>query len=151
MYESRVFVALVIAFIRFIFAFLTINSIISSNYALIGMRLSYLTLSPKQLTKAFQNQNLILKILKFSTIWIIIPLILIFLSWLYVVYLLAIHLYHFSQFWGMPNDVKEFKWKIRNLELSFDQMAELTYIYSKPKDTTFEEFKSSIVENMKEL
>ena len=41
----------------------------------------------------------------------------------------------------MPNEFKEYQWKINNLKLTFDQMAELTYKLADQSQVTIEEFK----------
>ena len=148
MYEIGVFVALAIVLIRFIYAFLKLNSKLSKNLELIGRRLSYFSLEAKAITLSYRNQGIVLKILKFLIIWLFLPLILIFLSWLYVVYLIGIHLYQLIQTLGVPNDIKEYRWKINNLDLSFDQMVELTYKLVNHGDMTLEQFKNSINEGL---
>lgn len=148
MYEIGVFVALAIVLIRFIYAFLKLNSKLSKNLELIGRRLSYFSLEAKAITLSYRNQGIVLKILKFLIIWLFLPLILIFLSWLYVVYLIGIHLYQLIQTLGVPNDIKEYRWKINNLDLSFDQMVELTYKLVNHGDMTLEQFKNSINESL---
>lgn len=146
MYESGLLVALIIWFWRLIYAFLQLNSKKAKNLKLIGKRLSWLDLSVKNISIKFIEESIFYKVIKFSLIWIIVPLVFVLTSWIYVVYNVGIFLYKRSQNSGIPIDFKEYQWKINNLTLTFDQMAELTYKMTDQNQFTLEQFKQYLKE-----
>ena len=141
MYEFGVVAALIIWFWRLIYVLLELNSKKAENLKIIGRRLSWVDLSVKEITLKYLQEGVFYKVLKFVLIWIIIPFLFVFTSWVYVIYNVGIFLYKKSQDSGMPNDFKEYQWKINNLKLTFDQMAELTYKLADQSQVTIEEFK----------
>ncbi len=150
MYVAGVVVGLLIWFWRIIYAFLQINSQVVENLNLIGKRLSWLDFSVKEITLRNVNEGVFFKIIKFFLLWVLLPLIFVLTSWVYVVYVVGIFVYQKSKEKGMPQELKEYQWKIKNLHLTFDQMVELTFKMIDQKDINIEEFKSILKQNMRE-
>lgn len=149
MYIAGVVVALALWIAKVVFVFVQLNSVQQRNLNKIGKRLSWLTLTAKPLKKSDIDASITLKVFKFFIIWLVIPFFLIFTSWVYVFFFLAGVIYSFYRNIGKPQAVKEFQWKLKNMDLSFDQIidgfsqiAELS-----PEDTT--EAKKHIRDQMK--
>lgn len=87
------------------------------------MRLSWLTFTPKQMAASDVNRPAYRAILKFAIVYGI-SFVMIILSWLSVALSLATIFYQKSKDAGAPPEVKELRWKLRNLDLSFDEIIE---------------------------
>lgn len=149
MYETGLLLAVAIWFIRAIYALLQINSTLEKNINKIGKRQSWLDFTIKPLTSDYVNKSVFYKIIKYLLIWGLIPFILIFTSWLYVIYVVAVFAYKTYQNIGMPNNVKEYKWRLRNLNLSFNDLVQETVAITNNNEITFEEAREAIIEEMK--
>ncbi len=115
-----------IAFLIFIYGnfnvVMQLNSRMERNLNKIGMRLSWLTLSPKEMNAANDNPALFKKFVKFLLI-VFIGLFFILLSWLQVFLYIAGYLYKGSKDAGAPSYVKEYRWKLKNVDMTFDVIA----------------------------
>ena len=92
MYEFGVVAALIIWFWRLIYVLLELNSKKAENLKIIGRRLSWVDLSVKEITLKYLQEGVFYKVLKFVLIWIIIPFLFVFTSWVYVIYNVGIFL-----------------------------------------------------------
>lgn len=124
MYEAGVVVALALWIAKVVFVFVQLNSVQQRNLNKVGKRLSWLTLTAKPLKKSDIDASITLKVFKFFIIWLVIPFFLIFTSWVYVFFFLAGMIYSFYRNIGKPQAVKEFQWKLKNMDLSFDQIID---------------------------
>lgn len=149
MYEIGILVALAIWLVKLIFAFQILNSNMNNNLNQIGQRLSWLDLSPKPLTKEYLQQGLFFKILKFLVLWVIIPFLLTFTSWLYVVYSAGVFLYKKNKDSGKPIEIKELQWRLKNQNLNFDQVVEIMVKASNMDESKLEEYKEAIRSEMR--
>ena len=124
MYIAGVVVALALWITKVVFVFVQLNSVQQRNLNKIGKRLSWLTLTAKPLKKSDIDASITLKVFKFFIIWLVVPFFLIFTSWVYVFFVLAGVIYSFYRNMGKPQAVKEFQWKLKNMDLSFDQIVD---------------------------
>lgn len=86
-----------------------INSKTQSNLRKVGKRLSLLG-GVKDIEYRKQDKwNLILKFIFI----VVLPLGLIFLSWVYVIPTIVYYLYQFYQDFSAPQKVKDFRWKLK--------------------------------------
>lgn len=115
-----------IAFLIFVYG--TINVVVQSNSRMeknlnkVGMRLSWLTLIPKEMNAANDSPTLFKKFVKFSLLFFI-GLFFVFLSWLQVFLYVVGYLYKASKDAGAPSYVKEYRWKLKNVDMTFDVIA----------------------------
>lgn len=150
MYIVGVVVALAIWIVKVVFAFVQLNSIKQRNLNKIGQRLSWITLSAKPLKKGDLDAGLAYKLLKFSIIWLVVPFFLIFTSWVYVLVSLVGVLYVLYRNIGKPATIKEFQWRLSNMDLSFDQIVEGLVQSSGTNILNIDDAKDQIRKNMKD-
>ncbi len=123
-YETWVGVAFLIWFFSVVRFFIAINSQLERNLNKIGVRHSWLTLTPKPLEPADAPRSLGAKI--FAFVWIFgWGFAAILLGPITVACFVGGWLYQMSKGRGMPADFKEFRWKMRNLDLSAEQINAL--------------------------
>ena len=92
------------------------------NLHKIGQRLSWLTMTPKPMSAEELNYTTFRKVLKFLLLYGTgLPFVL--TSWLYVAYVIALIIYRKSKDSGAPQAVREFRWKLRNTDMNFDQIV----------------------------
>jgi hypothetical protein len=115
-----------IAFLIFVYGNFNVlvqsNSRMEKNLNKVGMRLSWLTLSPKEMTSSTDNPTFTKKLFKFSII-VFVGLLFVLLSWLQVLLFIAGYLYKASKDAGAPSYVKEYRWKLKNVDMTFDVIA----------------------------
>ena len=157
-YES----GLLIAFLLFIYGtsnvFVQVNSRMERNLNKVGMRLSWLTLNPKKMTSDTDNPSLSKKLFKFF-IFAFFGFIMIFLSWIQVFLFVAGFVYCFKKDSCAPQFVKEYRWKLKNVDMTFDGMAREMFTLAekqgianfksdKEREILFLEFKKGIIDGM---
>ena len=121
-YEKGVLISFIF-YCYYIFNLLvTINSKAERNLNKVGERFSWLTLSPKLMTASDFDRPLFKKIGKFFLI-ASCQGIFIFLSWINVFINIAFILYRYRQDSGAPQAVKDFRWKLRNYDMTFDELV----------------------------
>ncbi len=125
------------------------NSILEKNLNKIGMRLSWTSLSPKPIEIDNTINPIFAKILK-SIFLILLSAIGIFLSWINIAFRLVVLIYHFSKNAGAPQIIKEYRWKMRNLDMSFDQIVKEGLIVEGIDLSKFDEHKELVLNGMRE-
>lgn len=142
-----------------LFAFLTwiyglasvlvhVNGQMNRNFNKVGMRLSWLNFRPKAMTRDDQIRPLWRSVLKFLLIaGIGIPFI--FLSWVQVALYVGTQIYRWSKDSGAPEAIKEYRWRLRNTDMTMDQMIQEMMKVEKQDPAKFDEFKTEIVNDMK--
>lgn len=149
MYETGLLIALAIWVFKIVWAFQHLNSNVNKNLNQIGQRVSWLDFRPKPITKEYLKEGMLYKIIKFLVIWVIIPFLFTLTSWLYVVYSVGLFLYKRNVDSGKPNEVKELQWRMRNQNLSFDQVVEIMVRANNMDETKIDEYKEAIRREMK--
>lgn len=148
-YESGVAVAAMLWLYSAISLLVTINSTLERNLNRIGQRVSWLTRRPKPLEAEDQTKSLFSKVLKFTIIFgLSFPFI--FLSWVYVALALAQVAYGLSKDFGAPQLVREFRWKMKNADLTFDQIVKELIKFESEGPENFDAFRANIINEMRE-
>lgn len=146
-YETGVLLAFLLWLWSVISAIVSINSQMERNLNKIGQRLSWLTMTPKPVAPEEANRSWLKKVLKFLLLHGIgLPFIL--TSWLYVVYGVGMLLYRKSKDAGAPQAVREFRWKLRNTEMTFDQIVKEMMKASDQDPADFEKIKTEILQEL---
>lgn len=123
-YEDGIFWAFLIWCFYTINLIIKLNSTANENLQKVGLRLSWLTLQPVEITARYQNMHALLRGLLFFAL-LLFGLVLTLLSWLYVALVLGETLYRWQKDLGAPEEVKSVRWRLRNVEMNFDEVVEL--------------------------
>jgi len=123
MYEIGCSLAFLIWAGSLVWVVISLNSQMERNLNKAGFRLSWLTLRPKQMGNNHYKRSTFMKVGKF--ILIATPgFVGIFFSWLYVAFFIVEILYSRFKDAGAPQEIREFRWRMRNENLTFDEVAE---------------------------
>ena len=118
MYEFGVLAAFVLWFYNSAMTVVNANSQLSRNLAKVGMRLSWGTALPVPVDDSTGIGRRTLS----GLLPIALGLIGTLLSWISVAYSVSMFLYRQSKASEMPRSVKELRWKLRNVDLTRDQI-----------------------------
>ena len=147
MYESGLAVAFILWFIGNINLLISINSRFEKNLNKIGQRLSWLTLMPVPMKMADVKMTNVLKIFTFSLI-ALIGFFLILLSWMFVALYVGSFVYKKMKDIGAPKTVKEFRWKLRNTDMTFDQIVKEVMKVTDQDPVCFESFRNDLINDL---
>jgi hypothetical protein len=126
-----------------------INSTAERNLNKVGEAYSWLTLKPVAMSKYDFDRGISRSIGKFLVIAIWQGLF-IFLSWLNIFLFAVLTIYKMSQDYGAPKEVKEFRWKLKNQDMTFDELIlEIIKVKGLNKED-FEQLRSEMIEFVKE-
>lgn len=146
-YENGVGIAFMLWLASIVIILVSINSRYEKNLNKIGQRLSWLSLNPKAMDAEELERSMFRKIFKFLFIaGIGLPVVL--LSWLYVAWFVGTNVYHRAKDAGAPQAVREFRWKLKNTDMSFDQIVREMMKASEEDPTTFEKVRNDLVQEM---
>ena len=145
-YESGVLVSFIIWFLSAIYLIIRINSTHEKNLHKIGRRLSWITLTQKELNIEYVNKPIYKKVAKFIFIQAL-SFISIFLSWLYVVYFFGFTLFILYKKIDMPQSIRSCRWKLNNIDMSFDAIVK-ELVNSSVEQADYETFKEQIMKDM---
>lgn len=146
-YESGLGIAFILWLASIVITLVWINSRFEQNLNKIGQRLSWLTLNPKAMDAEEMKRSTLRKIFKFLFI-VGIGLPGLLLSWLYVAWFVGSVVYKRTKDAGAPQAVREFRWKMKNTDMSFDQIVREMMKLSDEDPTTFEKVRSDLVQEM---
>jgi len=146
-YETGVGVAFLAWTFFTVSAIVNLNSRMQRNRRKVGMRLSWLTMTPQPIDADEAQHSAFRKLLKFLLIYGTgLPFVL--TSWLYVIYVLGVFLYRKNKDSGAPQGIREFRWKLRNTDMSFDQIVkEMIKAQDLPAED-FEKVRAELIEDM---
>jgi urea transporter len=148
-YETGIFFAFLLWLYNAIMIVVSVNSRLERNLNRIGQRLSWLTLTPKPMDSDDLSRSTVSKILRYLLIvGISLPFVL--LSWLNVALAIATIIYRRAKDSGAPQAVREFRWKMKNADLTFDQLVKEMMKISEDDPSKFEEFRTTIVNELEE-
>jgi len=147
MYELGLLVALLIWLYSSVAILLRVNSQFERNLNKIGQRLSWTTGKIVHLDSA--KQTFWRKFCKYLLI-VFTGLVFVLLSWGYVAMAVMSFMYIFSKDIGVPQSVKEFRWKLRNRNLSFDDIVKETMLAAGQPLHNFEDAKGAILSDLEE-
>ena len=119
------------------------------NLHKIGQRLSWLTMIPKPMSAEEVHHTTIRKVMKFLLLYGTgLPFVL--ASWLYVAYVVGLLIYRKSKDSGAPQAVREFRWKLRNTDMTFDQLVKELMKVSDRDPDEFEKVKADLLRELDE-
>lgn len=121
-YENGLYISFLLYVYHLIMVILNANSKAENNLNKVGETYSWLTLRPVPMSKSDFDRPILLSILKFLIVAVWLGLF-VFLSWINVFIFLLMLLYRAHQDYGVPKEIKEFRWKLRNLDMSFDELV----------------------------
>ena len=148
-YENGILVNALISSIYSILLIVVINSTASRNLRHLGERYSWVDFSIKPMSESDFNRTPLKSAGKyFFVIALQIPTI--FLSWLNVFLVALLTAYKLYKDAGAPNSVKDFRWKIRNIEMSFDEMVQALLEARGLKSEDFQTLRAEIIRTVKE-
>lgn len=148
-YEGGLVVALLIWLFSTVMLIVSINSQFERNLNKIGLRLSWVTLESKPLDADDLCRSLVGKVFRFLLV-VGIGFPFIFLSWLYVLFAVGFYIYKKSKDAGAPQSVKEFRWRLRNTDLTFDQLVKELMKLNGDDLAEFEEIRAQIISELQE-
>lgn len=148
-YETGIFFALLLWLYNAVMIVVSVNSQLERNLNRMGQRLSWFTLTPKPLESDDLSRSTTSKVLRYLlVVGIGLPFIL--LSWLNVALVVATILYRRVKDSGAPQAIREFRWKLRNTELTFDQLVRESMKMAEEDPSKFEEYRASMVNELEE-
>lgn len=125
------------------------NSRFEKNLNKIGQRLSWLSYMPKPMEASDQNKTFGKSLGKFLLI-AAIGLPFVFLSWVQILLYIGMALYKKSKDSGVPQNVKEFRWKMRNVDMTFDEIIRETLKLNGKDLSEFDATKAAVIQEMRE-
>lgn len=149
MYEDGLAFAFLLWAYSVVSSIIQINSRFERNLNQIGQCLSWVTFTPRPMSASDYTRKWPMSCLKFAVIQCI-GLVLALTSWLYV----ALFLWSIaSRIWndrGAPPAVKELRWKLRNLDMTFDDVAEAFFKAGAKEGVDLDQFKFELREELRE-
>lgn len=146
-YENGLGIAFILWLASIVIILVSINSRFERNLNKIGQRLSWLTLTPKPMDAEEMQHLPIRKFFKFLFI-VAIGLPFVLLSWLYVAFFVGTAAYNRIKDAGAPQAIRESRWKMRNVDLSFDQIVRELMKASEQDPAIFEKIRDNIAQEM---
>jgi len=148
-YLLGVLLALILWLWNAIAIVIVVNSRFERNLNRIGQRVSWLSLTPTQMEASDSSRSTLASIGRYLlVVGITFPFI--FLSWLNVALAAAMIFYRWRKDSGVPQVVREARWKMRNIDMSFDQLVRELMKISEIDPSDFEEYKSGLVAELEE-
>jgi len=148
-YEGGMLVAFLIWIYSVVISLVNINSQFERNLNKVGMRLSWVSLTLKPMDDSDINRPWYISILKYAFIYGV-SLLMVLLSWVSVMLSVGMIIYQKSKDSGAPKEVRGFRWKLRNYEMSFDEIVKEMEKLKGANPENFEDAKNEIRESMRE-
>lgn len=126
MYETGLGVASLLWLYNAVWLLLMINSTMAKNLRQVGMRMAWGTLKMVPMTPADRTRGPLGATGKYVAV-VALHLVCVPFSWLYVAWAAFYILHRRYKDAGRPAAVREFDWKMRNMEMSFDQVVKELY------------------------
>lgn len=144
---------LLFAFLSWLWGLATIvinvNSRFEKNLNKVGQRLSWLNFAPKPMEASDEGRPIWKSLGKFLLIAVIgLPFVL--LSWGQVLIYIGTVIYQKSKDAGVPQSVKEFRWRMRNVDMSFDEIIKEMLKLNRKDLSEFDSTKEAVIAEMRE-
>lgn len=123
-YEDGIFWAFLVWCFYTVNLIIKLNSTANENLQRVGLRLSWLTLQPIEVTARYHNMHAVIRGLLFL-LYLFFGLALTLLSWLYVALAIGDTAYRWQKDFGAPDEVKAVRWRLRNVDMNFDEIVVL--------------------------
>lgn len=149
-YENGFAIALLMWAWSFISIIIKSNSLFSKNLKKLGKKISWFDLSIADITYNDAKITRTKRVMFFIFWWVILPLPFTLTSWVYVFIVSAMFIYRITKDFGAPADVKGFRWKLRNIDMGFDQLVKELMIISNQDLSELEKVKQEIRQSIKE-
>ena len=120
-----------------------------ANFRKIGMRISWFTGATKPLSVEAKNRPIWKNILKYLFI-VGFGLAFVLLSWLYVASSAGVFMWNWSKNQGAPQVIREYRWKMRNIDMDVDTLVRETFKLSEKPPEEFEKFKAAAITDLEE-
>lgn len=147
-YENGVLIAFLLASYSTVMTVVALNSTLNRNLHRIGERLSWTNLQARVMTDDDVNQSFLYKAFKFALLTTV-NFAFTLLSWLYVLFWIGQFLYQKQKDSGVPQNIKEFRWKIRNVDMTFDQLVVELAKANGIAEQDFEEYKENLITDIR--
>lgn len=148
-YETGVGIAALLWLYNSIMIIVTVNSQLERNLNRIGQRLSWVALTPKEMEPDDLKKSTLSKVMKYLFI-VGFGLPFILTSWLYVLLAAAAIIYRIFKDVGAPQAVREMRWRLRNQDLTFDQLVRELMKAQGQDLSAVDDFKAKIVAELEE-
>lgn len=119
MYEMGMGVALLLWLYSVIMYIVNANSLMARNLRKIGKRIS---LTGNTVDIIYPESSKMVTVLKFFMVYFVFGLPLIVFSWVYVALIGGGILYAWQKNLGEPKEIKEYRWRMKNVDMSFDEI-----------------------------
>lgn len=127
-----------------IYLIVAVNSLFEKNLHRMGQRLSWSTLTPTPMDGDDLNRSTLWAIGRYLLI-VGFNFLCIFLSWINVAFAVGIVVYRRSKDAGAPQGIREFRWKMRNIEMTFDDIVKELMKASGDDVANFEQTRSAML------
>jgi hypothetical protein len=148
LYEIGVYFSLFYWLYQSIFLIILINSQMEKNLNKVYQRLSWSTFRTKQIESYDEVHPHIFKMIMKYIFIILVNLLLIFLSWVYLFYVFVNTMFNRYKRDGEPEVMKTFRWRMRNSNLSYEQILQELYKIELTNNS-FDDFKSNYEHRVK--
>jgi hypothetical protein len=146
-YELGFFISLLLWLWHAVALLVHINSRFERNLNRVGQRLSWATLTPKPMTAEDTKRPLARAVGKYLLIvGFSLPFVL--LSWVNVALYVAMYFYRRAKDAGVPQSVRELRWKMRNLDMGFDDLIKESMKVSEVDASTFNKVRAELIAEM---
>lgn len=148
MYETGLGIAFLLWAANMVNLLVTINSQMERNLNKIGMRSSWTGGNQRPIDAAYRDRPWLLHALKF-VFFAAISLPFVLASWLYVAWVVGSYLYQHHKDAGAPQGIKEYRWKLKNRDMTFDQIIREGMKAAELDLETFDEAKEEVLHEMR--
>ena len=142
-YENGIGVALLLWLFNAIMIVVNVNSRMNRNLNKVGQRLSWLYFSAKAMNRDDLTRPWWKSLLKYLLI-VGFNLVFTLTSWLYVAGVVAMFVYSKSKDSGVPEPIRAYRWKLKNVDMSFDDMVREVMKLSEKPSEEFEHSRDSM-------
>lgn len=125
-----------------------VNSLMNRNFKKIGLRLNWVLQGVGSWTAEDAKRNVWRSIGKFAFIFAF-DMLFIVASWLYVAYYLGTVVWRWSKDRDAPQSIKEYRWKMRNVDMSFVEVVREMWKLNE-STVPFEEFLAVTADEVRE-
>lgn len=142
-YENGVGVALLLWLFNAIMIVVNVNSRMNRNLNKVSQRLSWLSFAAKSMNRDDLSRPWWKSLLKYLLI-VGFNLVFTLTSWLYVAGVVAMFVYSKSKDSGAPEAIRAYRWKLKNVDMSFDDMVREVMKLSDKPTVEFEQFREDM-------
>jgi len=148
-YETGIVYAFLMWLFHSIRLIFVLNSQLNRNLNKIGQRLSYMSQRAVRMDESDATKTFASKLGKYLLV-VFLGLPFILTSWLYVAYVVFVYAQMMWQTLTAPPSVKEFRWKAKHTDMTFDMLIKETMKITNEDPSTFEAFKQRMIDDLRE-